>query len=92
MAVETTCILQIIFAKCLFRQAIGIPMGTNCAQGCLELYNFRACNNLRFSSDFISEIPAIGKNFKKGFLSLVEYFCSCKRKKGGSENGNPPSF
>ena len=29
-------------------------------QGYLELYDFRACNNLRFSSESICEIPAIG--------------------------------
>ena len=29
-------------------------------QGCLELHDFIACKNLRFSSESICKIPAIG--------------------------------
>ena len=55
-------------------------------QGCLELYDFRACNNLHFCSDSIYEIPVIGlRTLQKGFLSLVKDFCSCERKRVGSE-------
>ena len=64
----------------------GLPKCQETNQGFLELYDFRACNKLRFSSESICEIPAIGwELYKNVSCHQLNIFCSCERKNKESE-------
>ena len=79
MAVETTCILQITFAKCLnfylttflclFRQAIRIPMGTHCTPLLVDLFLYS------YEDEFLSNM------IRSGHRRLTRSFNLCYRYK-----------
>ena len=59
--------------------------GKNTRQGCLELYAFRACNNLCFSSNRSVKYQRSVKNFTKRLLVIGKIFFVLVKKKRGSE-------